>query len=80
SLADWQRLPQEARETLASCVPGDDDFAARLDEIARDHLGQAVERSVDAAPTAWQDMNALPPGLLKQCEMADLLAPDVADW
>ncbi|ODP33111.1 nitrate reductase associated protein [Pandoraea sp. ISTKB] len=80
SLVDWQRLPQEARETLASCVPGDDDFAARLDEIARQHLGQEVERSVDPAPTAWQDMNALPPGLLKQCEMADLLPPDVGNW
>lgn len=80
SLADWQRLPQEARNTLASCVPGDDDFAARLAEIARDHLGQAVERCEDAASNAWQDTNALPPGLLRQCEMADLLPPDVGDW
>ncbi|VVE27099.1 hypothetical protein PPN31114_03452 [Pandoraea pneumonica] len=80
SLADWQRLPYEARETLASCAPGDEDFAARLDEIAEQHLGQPVERSIDAAPTAWQDGNALPPGLLKQCELADLLPPDVGDW
>ncbi|VVE88644.1 nitrate reductase associated protein [Pandoraea bronchicola] len=80
SLADWQRLPQEARETLASCMPGDEDFAARLDEIARHHLGQAVGRSVDPAPSAWQDSNALPPGLLKQCELADLLPPDLGDW
>ncbi|AJP59966.1 hypothetical protein UC34_20010 [Pandoraea vervacti] len=80
SLADWQRLPQEARETLASCVPGDEDFAARLDEIARAHLGQDVERSVDAASSAWQNVNALPPGLLRQCELADLLPPDVLDW
>ncbi|WP_374622925.1 nitrate reductase associated protein [Pandoraea sp.] len=80
SLADWQRLPQAARETLASCLPGDDDFAARLDEIARDHLGRAVERSVDPASTAWQDTNTLPPGLLRQCELADLTPPDVGDW
>ncbi|VVD82668.1 nitrate reductase associated protein [Pandoraea terrigena] len=80
SLADWQRLPQAARETLASCGPGDEAFAARLDEIARDHLGQAVARSVDPAPTTWQDTRALPPGLLKQCELADLLPPDVGDW
>ncbi len=80
SLADWQRLPEAAREALASCRPGDEDFAARLDEMASQYLGQAVARSVDPAPTAWQDTNALPPGLLKQCELADLLPPAVGDW
>lgn len=80
SLADWQALPLAAREALAASAPGDDDFAARLDELARDHLGKSIERSTDAAPTAWEDTNALPPGLERQCQLADLPLPTVGAW
>lgn len=80
SLAEWQALPYEARETLAGCLPGDDDFGARLDEMAQQHLGHAPERSTDPVSLAWQTLDTLPPGLLRQCELADLLPPDVSAW
>ncbi len=88
TLTQWQGLPYDERVRLcrhpladdASGSDGPDGFAAALSAQVEAAGGGVLERVTQAADESWRELDAVPPTLLKQCELQAMAVPGLALW
>lgn len=91
SLSQWQALPYDMRMRLC-CYPlvsettpagadpaGPDGFAAALAACV-EAAGGGVLARMAPADEGWRQIEAVPPAVLRQCELQAIAPPDSAWW
>jgi len=85
SFAQWQALSYDDRRLLAR-FPADGnaqttaDFGRALTTMLHTHAQAEAEPFAPEASPAWQGVTAVPDDVLRQTQLAHLVAPSVTQW